>query len=37
MSTLAAQTLRRMSFERAAALRSGMKSWRERGFEIETG
>jgi glyoxylase-like metal-dependent hydrolase (beta-lactamase superfamily II)/rhodanese-related sulfurtransferase len=37
ISTLAADTLRRMGFSRAVALDGGMKAWREQGFEIEQG
>lgn len=35
ISTLAADTLRRMGFARAAALDGGMKAWRELGYEVE--
>lgn len=35
ISTLAAATLRRMGFTRAAALDGGMKAWREKGFPVE--
>lgn len=37
ISTLAADTLRRMGFTRAAALDGGLKAWREKGFEVEAG
>lgn len=37
ISTLAAATLRRMGFTRVLALDGGMKSWREKGFPVETG
>jgi len=37
ISTLAADTLRRMGFQRAVALDGGLKAWRERGFALETG
>jgi len=36
ISTLAAATLRRMGFTRVLALDGGMKSWREKGFPVET-
>jgi glyoxylase-like metal-dependent hydrolase (beta-lactamase superfamily II) len=35
VSTLAAETLRRLGFMRAGALDGGMKAWRERGFPVE--
>jgi rhodanese-related sulfurtransferase len=35
ISTLAADTLRKMGFSRAAALDGGMKAWREQGFAVE--
>lgn len=37
ISTLAADTLRRMGFTRAVALDGGMKAWRESGFGVEAG
>lgn len=37
ISTLAADTLRRMGFRRVAALDGGMKSWREAGHALESG
>jgi rhodanese-related sulfurtransferase len=37
ISTLAAQTLRQMGFQRAVALDGGLKAWREQGFELERG
>jgi glyoxylase-like metal-dependent hydrolase (beta-lactamase superfamily II)/rhodanese-related sulfurtransferase len=37
ISTLAAQTLRQMGFQRAVALDGGLKAWREQGFELEAG
>ncbi len=36
ISTLAAQTLRQLGFNRAVALDGGMQSWREGGFATET-
>ena len=33
ISTLAAQTLRQMGFQRAVALDGGLKAWREQGFD----
>jgi glyoxylase-like metal-dependent hydrolase (beta-lactamase superfamily II)/rhodanese-related sulfurtransferase len=35
ISTLAANTLRKMGFSRAVALDGGMKAWREQGFKVE--
>lgn len=35
ISTLAADTLRKMGFGRAAALDGGMKAWREQGYDVE--
>jgi rhodanese-related sulfurtransferase len=37
VSTLAADSLRRMGFARVVALDGGMKSWRELGYPVETG
>jgi rhodanese-related sulfurtransferase len=37
ISTLAADTLRRMGFRRVSALDGGMKSWREAGHALESG
>lgn len=37
ISTLAAATLRQMSFQRAVALDGGLKAWREAGYPIKPG
>ena len=37
ISTLAANTLRTMGFQRAVALDGGLKGWREKGFQMEAG